>query len=298
MPSRSFLRAVLLGAGVVLVLLLAVAAVRFLGREEPQPALQNGFDPAEFVRSRPKLDAPYVATDYEVVDAMLAMAQVRPGDHVIDLGSGDGRILIAAARSHGARGLGVDIDPARIRESTANARAARVADRVGFRRQDLFQTPLREADVLTLYLTQEVNLRLRPRILAEMQPGARVVSHDFNMGDWRADQRQRIGSATIYLWIVPARVAGTWRLTAGERSATLDLQQSYQQLSGRVATAGGEGSRVEQGVVAGDRVRFIADIGDGRRVFEGRVSGDRIEPVRPAPGSRAGAGDWQAVRSR
>jgi SAM-dependent methyltransferase len=297
MPSRSLLRAVLLGAGAVLVLLLAIAAVRFFDREEQQQAPKSGFDPAEFVRSRPKLDAPYVATDYEVVDAMLAMAQVRPGDYVLDLGSGDGRILIAAARSHGARGLGVDIDPARIRESTANARAARVADRVAFRRQDLFQTPLREADVLTIYLTQEVNLRLRPRILAELRPGARVVSHDFNMGDWRADQRQRIGSATIYLWIVPARVGGSWRLTAGDRNATLDLEQRYQQLSGRVATASGGGSRVEQGVVSGDRIRFIADLGDGRRVFEGRVAGDRMESLRPAPGSRSGAGDWQAVRS-
>ncbi len=297
MPSRSLLRAVLLGAGAVLVLLLAIAAGRFFDREEQQQAPKSGFDPAEFVRSRPKLDAPYVATDYEVVDAMLAMAQVRPGDYVLDLGSGDGRILIAAARSHGARGLGVDIDPARIRESTANARAARVADRVAFRRQDLFQTPLREADVLTIYLTQEVNLRLRSRILAELRPGARVVSHDFNMGDWRADQRQRIGSATIYLWIVPARVGGSWRLTAGDRNATLDLEQRYQQLSGRVATASGGGSRVEQGVVSGNRIRFIADLGDGRRVFEGRVAGDRMESLRPAPGSRSGAGDWQAVRS-
>src|SRR5687767_10524288 len=129
MPSRSFLRAMLTGAGVVLAILLAIMAVRHFGRDEPS---QNAFDPAEFVRSRPKLDAPYVATDYEVVDAMLAMAEVRPDDYVIDLGSGDGRILIAAARSHGANGLGVDIDPDRIRESTLNAQAAGVAHRVRF----------------------------------------------------------------------------------------------------------------------------------------------------------------------
>ncbi len=297
MPSRSFPRALLIGAGIVLAILLAIVAFRSLGRDEA-PKRTSEFDPAEFVRSRPKLDAPYVATDYEVVEAMLAMAEVRPDDYVIDLGSGDGRILIAAARSHGAHGLGVDIDPARIRESTANARAARVADRVQFRRQDLFETPLRQADVLTLYLTQDVNLRLRPRILAEMRPGTRVVSHDFNMGDWRADQRQRIGSATTYLWVVPARVSGRWRLTAGDRSATLDLQQRYQQLWGSVATASGEGGRVEQGRVFGDRVRFIADLGDGRRVFEGRVAGDRMESVQPAsPASASEAGAWQAVRA-
>ena len=295
MPSRSFLRAMLMGAGVVLAILLAVMAVRHFGRDEPS---RNAFDPAEFVRSRPKLDAPYVATDYEVVDAMLAMAEVRPDDFVIDLGSGDGRILIAAARSHGARGLGVDIDPARVREATNNAGAARVADRVQFRRQDLFETPLREADVLTLYLTQDVNLRLRPRILAEMRPGARVVSHDFDMGDWRADQRQRIGTATTYLWVVPARVRGRWRLTAGDRSATLDLQQRYQELSGRVATGSGEGGRVEQGQVLGDRIRFIVDLGDGRRVFEGRVAGDRMTPQPAGPGPASAAGGWQAVRAR
>jgi SAM-dependent methyltransferase len=221
-----------------------------------------------------------------VVDAMLALAEVRPNDYVLDLGSGDGRILIAAARSHGARGLGVDIDPARVREAEANARAAQVSDRVQFRRQDLFRTPLREADVVTLYLTQDVNLRLRPRLLAELRPGTRVVSHDFNMGDWRPDQRQRIGSANIYLWVVPARVAGRWTLSGDGRTATVELQQAYQRLEGRVAG----GPRIEQGQVNGDRVRFIADLGDGRSVFEGRVAGNRIVPLQANS-------DWQAVRA-
>ena len=285
---RSLLRAVLVGAGIVLVVVLAILLMRPTTRE---PAAENGFDPAEYVRNRARSVAPYVATDYEVVDAMLALAEVRPDDNVVDLGSGDGRILIAAARSHGAHGLGVDIDPARIREATANARAARVADRIQFRQQDLFETPLGDADVLTLYLTREVNLRLRPRILAEMRPGARVVSHDFDMGDWRADQRQRIGSATIYLWVVPARVAGRWTLTASGRSAVIELLQRYQRLDGQVV-AGGSG-RVEQGVVNGDRIRFVADLGEGRRAFEGRVAGDRIAPLQPG----AGSGDWQAVRA-
>ena len=285
---RSLLRAVLVGAGIALVVVLAILLMR---PSAPEPAAQNGFDPGEYVRTRAKSVAPYVASDYEVVDAMLALAEVRPDDDVVDLGSGDGRILIAAARSHGAHGLGVDIDPARIREATANARAARVADRVQFRQQDLFETPLHDADVLTLYLTREVNLRLRPRILAEMRPGARVVSHDFDMGDWRADQRQRIGSATIYLWVVPARVAGRWTLTAGGQSAVLELQQRYQRIDGQVV-AGGSG-RIEQGVVNGDRIRFVADLGEGRRAFEGRVAGDRIAPLQPG----AGSGDWQAVRA-
>jgi hypothetical protein len=297
MPSRPLPRALLIGAALLLVLLLVWLAARAFsgGDSEEVTTPANGFDPAEFVRGRPKLDAPFVATDYEVVDAMLAMAAVKPQDYVIDLGSGDGRILIAAARSHGAHGLGIEIDPARIREAEANARAARVNDRVEFRRQDLFETPLREADVVTLYLTQEVNLRLRPRLLAEMRPGTRVVSHQYDMGDWRADQRQRIGDSTIYLWIVPANVSGRWVLTAGSDRATLELEQRYQRFDGRVLADGGRtGSRVEQGVVNGDRIRFVANIGEGRRAFEGRVVGDRIEPLQRA----AGTGAWQAARAR
>ncbi|HWT13115.1 MAG TPA: methyltransferase domain-containing protein [Allosphingosinicella sp.] len=284
MPSRSFLRAMLVGAGVVLAALLVFAAWRHF-TAEPEAGAPADFDPSAFVH-RPKLDAPYVVTDYQVVDAMLAMAQVRPEDHVIDLGSGDGRILIAAARSHGARGLGVEIDPARIREAEQNARAAGVAHRVEFRRQDLFETPLAEADLVTLYLTPEVNLRLRPRILAQMRPGTRVVSHDFDMGEWRPDARQRIGSATILMWIVPARVAGRWTLDIGGRRAELELQQRFQQLSGTLA-GGGRSARIEQGVVAGARIRFVAETAGGRRVFEGRVEGDRIVPLQADAGWRA-----------
>lgn len=287
MFSRSFVRAILWGAAAMLVALLAVAVLR-PSAEEPQPPA--AFDPAAFVRGRPKLDVPYVTTSPEVVDAMLGMAEVGPGDHVIDLGSGDGRILIAAARSNGARGLGVDIDPARIREARANARAARVAHRVEFRRQDLFETPLGEADVVTLYLLPEVNLRLRPRILAQMRPGTRVVSHDFHMGDWPWDDRRRIGTANVYLWIVPARVAGRWLLTVAGREARLDLEQRFQQVGGSVAT-GGRSAPIEQGRLAGARIRFLVDLGDGPRLFDGRVDGDRIEPL------SADAG-WRAVRAR
>ena len=286
MPAQKFLRAVMIGAGVMLVVMLAVMMLRSPSTEPPPP---GEFDPSSFVRSSAKLDAPYVVSDFDVVNAMLAMAEVRPDDQVIDLGSGDGRILIAAARSHGARGLGVDIDAARIRESTANARAAGVANRVTFRRQDLFNTPLGDADVLTLYLTEEVNRRLRPRILAQMRPGTRVVSHDFDMGEWRPDKRQRVGSSTLYLWIVPARIAGSWTLSADDRTARLELRQRYQRIDGD-AIAGDRTTRVEQGQVNGDRIRFVADAGDGSRVFEGRLVGDRIEPLRPSD-------DWHAVRA-
>lgn len=288
MVQRPFVRALLVGGGAMLALVLAAS---WLTRPAaPPPVAPPGFDPANFVAGRPRLDAPYVASDLRVVDAMLGMAAVKPGDFVVDLGSGDGRILIAAARSLGARGLGVDIDPARVREAQENARAAGVAGRVEFRRENLFGTPLAEADVLTLYLLPEINLRLRPRILSQMRPGTRVVSHDFDMGDWRWDRRERVGSATVYLWIVPANVAGHWRLTHGDGDATLHFLQRNQLVDGSVERAGAAG-RVEQGRLVGGHIRFLADLGQGRRVFDGRVEGNRIVPTDAAAG-------WRAVRIR
>jgi SAM-dependent methyltransferase len=283
MPSRSFARLAMTGVALALAALAFYFLLQHIRRAPPAPAAPNDFNPAEFVKGRPRLDVPYIATDMQVVDAMLALARVRPGDYVIDLGSGDGRILIAAARSSGARGLGVDIDPARIRESNDNARAAGVTGQVAFRQHDLFTTPLAEADILTLYLLPEINLRLRPRILAEMRPGTRVISHDYDMGDWRWDQRQRVGGAIIYLWTVPARAAGNWTLTVDGRPYPLVLEQHYQQLLGTAGTA-----RVEQGRLNGADIRFIANVGGARRTFEGRVEGDTITPVQ---------GDgWHATR--
>ncbi len=153
----------------------------------------------------PQLDVPYVTTRPETIDLMLEMGEVGPDDYVIDLGTGDGRILIAAARERGARGLGVDIDPVMIRRAQANARRAGVEDRVTFAVRDLFDTPLHEADVVTMYLLPAVNLRLRPRLLAELPPGARVVSHAWDMGDWEPEDTRRAGGAVVHRWTIPAR---------------------------------------------------------------------------------------------
>lgn len=284
MLSRPFLRAIAAGAFVMLAILAGLALLRPAERQAEQAPAD--FNPAHFVRERADLDAPFVATDYEVVDAMLALAEVRPDDEVIDLGSGDGRILVAAARSHGARGLGVDIDPARIRESNDNAARAGVSGRVEFRRQDLFEAPLGDADVLTLYLSNEVNQRLRPRILAQMRPGARVVSHNFTMGDWRPDQRHNVGTASVYLWIVPARIAGGWTVALNGRTARLDIDQTFQTFGG-TATAGDATARIEHGRIEGDRVRFTSDLGDGRQVYEGRFTGEAIESTGDGPRWRA-----------
>ena len=150
------------------------------------------------------LDVPFVPTPENVVAKMLEVAAVGPGDVVYDLGSGDGRIVIAAARRK-ARGVGIDIDPQRVKESRANARKAGVAGRVEFREGDLFQAQIGEASVVTLYLLPSLNLRLRPKLLAELKPGTRVVSYGFDMGDWRPDATHRAGSSTVYFWTIPER---------------------------------------------------------------------------------------------
>ena len=148
-------------------------------------------------------DVPYVPTPQAVVDKMLEMAAVTKDDVVYDLGSGDGRIVITAAKKYGVRGVGVDIDPQRIKEANANAVQAGVVDLVKFIEQDLFKTDLKEASVVTLYLLPEVNLRLRPKLLSELKPGTRIVSHAFDMGDWKPDQTVQVEGKIIYFWVVP-----------------------------------------------------------------------------------------------
>lgn len=149
-------------------------------------------------------DVPYVPTSHEVVKAMLKMANVGKDDVVYDLGCGDGRIVVSAVKDFGAKkGVGVDIDPERIREARHNARKARITDKATFIEGDLFKTDLREATVVTLYLLPAVNLRLLPKLLDELKPGTRIVSHDFNMGEWKPEKTETVGGATIYYWTIP-----------------------------------------------------------------------------------------------
>ena len=159
---------------------------------------------------------------------MLQMAEVKAGDYVIDLGCGDGRIAIAAAK-RGAKALGVDIDPRRIEDANENAKKEGMTGKVSFRRQNLFETEIDEANVITMYLLTTINLKLRPRLL-ELKPGTRVVSHAFELGDWRADETAQIGFRHAFLWIVPAKVGGRWQFESGGMRGTLDLDQTYQRL--------------------------------------------------------------------
>ncbi|AFY78201.1 MAG: class I SAM-dependent methyltransferase [Hydrococcus sp. C42_A2020_068] len=181
--------------------IVSLAITEYAQKRDSEAQAQNPA-PTTTPQERPR-DVPYVPTSQPVVEAMLELAQVNKNDVVYDLGSGDGRIPITAAQKYGARGVGVDIDPERIQESNANAQKAGVTDRVRFIQQDLFKTDLRQATVVTLYLLPEVNLKLRPKLLQELRPGTRIVSHSFDMGNWKPQRTMQVGGTTIYLWVVP-----------------------------------------------------------------------------------------------
>jgi SAM-dependent methyltransferase len=240
-----------------------------------------------------------------VVRKMLNLAEVGENDIVYDLGSGDGRIVITAAKERGARGVGIDMNPERIRESKANAAEAQVGDRVTFLQQDLFQTDISEATVLTLYLLRRVNLEIRPKILYELRPGTRVVSHAFDMGEWEPDLVVRVGSNTVFYWVVPANVSGVWEWTMPTGNGTpeqykLHLDQQFQAVSGTVTAAGAEMSLGEPHLV-GDRLEFtIEENIDGSPVmvhYEGRINGDTIQGVaKREAGQQQQKQEWKAVR--
>jgi len=240
-----------------------------------------------------ELDTPYVPTPQAVVERMLDMAQVKASDMVIDLGSGDGRIMITAAKRHGARGFGVEIDPRLVKRSNEEAKRVGVAERVKFLQQDLFSTDFHEAAVLTLYLLPDVNIALRPKILAELKPGTRVVSHDYGMGEWRPDAQETVPApdkavgtrkeSMVYLWIVPARIEGEWifELSSGgkTRRTRLVLKQRYQFVSGSVELAGQGDVQVSDGRVRGNEVRLVLPPGAldrGPVELVGRVTGDSL----------------------
>ena len=166
--------------------------------------------PATQPQERPG-DVPYVPTPQAVVDAMLNVAKVGKNDILYDLGSGDGRIVNTAAQKFGTRGTGIDIDPERIQEANANAQKAGVSDRVKFVQQDLFKTDFSDATVVTLYLLPDINLKLRPILLRQLKPGTRIVSHAFDMGDWKPEKTLQVDGRTVYYWVVPKEVPANLR---------------------------------------------------------------------------------------
>lgn len=221
-------------------------------------------------------DVVWVPTPDRLIVRMLQMADTTNPDLVVDLGSGDGRIPIAAARQFGARGLGVEFDPDLIQLSIAAAARQGVGGRVRFVRQDLFQADLSEATVIALYLSPAIMLDLRPRLLA-LKPGTRIVSHQFTLGDWEPDEQAVAEGRSAYLWIVPARVEGSWRLSLAGTDYDVGLKQTHQLLRG-TAQSGANPSPLFAARLRGETIRFaFIDANGDPRAFTGRVAGDTIE---------------------
>jgi precorrin-6B methylase 2 len=241
-----------------------------------------------------RLDVPYVPTPPTVVKRMLELAQVGKNDFVIDLGSGDGRIAIAAAKDFGARAaLGVDLDPQRISEANENAAKAGVTDRVTFRQQNLFETAIKDANVITMYLLTSVNAQLRPRLLDELRPGTRIVSHAFGMGEWQADVHERVDNRDVFLWIIPAKIAGQWTIRDGTQNFTMQVEQVFQELKGS-ATIDGRSVPLRNGKMNGEQVAFTLEINGKAETFQGKVIGDKMEAT---GGPVATKRDWSATRA-
>jgi hypothetical protein len=230
-------------------------------------------------------DVIWVPTPQALVDRMLDIAKVTPKDYLMDLGSGDGRTVITAAK-RGVRALGIEYNPDMVELSKRNAAKEGVSGRASFTKADLFETDFSEATVITMFLLPDINLRLRPKIL-NLKPGTRVVSNSFTMGDWTPDDTVMakdgcVSYCTAYLWIVPAKVEGSWSLGDGN----LTLKQTYQTISGSLRR-GGNTVPIANGKLNGDRIMFNA----GGSVYTGRVSGNSME------GTISSGGDWKTTRS-
>jgi len=234
-------------------------------------------------------DVVWVPTPQALVDKMLDMAKVTPKDYVIDLGSGDGRTVITAAK-RGARALGIEYNPDMVELSKRNAVKEGVGDKAAFAKADLFESDFSEATVITMFLLPEINLRLRPKIL-DLKPGTRIVSNSFTMGEWTADETATVSDGcanwcTALLWIVPAKAEGTWQLAQGE----LTLTQDFQLISGTLRS-GGNTMPITNGRLRGDQISFSA----GGAQYTGRVSGNAIDGTVKSGGSNS---KWNATRTR
>jgi len=234
-------------------------------------------------------DVIWVPTPQTLVERMLEMAGTKSTDYVVDLGSGDGRTVITAAKKYGARALGIEYNPDMVELAKRAAAKEGVSDKAQFMQADIFQTDFSKATVLTLYLLPSLNVKLRPTIL-NMRPGTRVVSHAFTMDDWQADQVDSAEGRTAYMWIVPAKVGGTWKIDVtggGARSYEATFNQQYQNVSGN-ARADGKTLQLSNGKLRGETITFNLD----GRDFNGRVNGSRIE------GSVKGAGESKFTATR
>jgi len=228
-------------------------------------------------------DVVWVPTPQALVDKMLDMAKVTPKDYVIDLGSGDGRTVITAAK-RGSKALGIEYNPDMVELSKRNAAKEGVSDKASFMKADLFESDFSQAQVITMFLLPSINVKLRPKIL-DLKPGTRIVSNSFDMEDWKPDQTENVAGCTnwctAHLWIVPAKVEGTWKLPQGE----LAIKQTFQMITGTLKN----GNTVSQinGKLNGDQITFTA----GATQYTGRVNGNAME-------GSAGGAKWSATRGK
>ena len=260
---------------------LLLALVPFLA--SPQAVSAQEYHPSVGQEGK---DVIWVPTPQEVIAAMLDMAKVTPNDYVIDLGSGDGRVVIAAAK-RGARALGVEYNPDMVQLSKENAAKEGVAGKATFVNADIFEFDFSQATVVTMYLLPSLNMKLRPKIL-EMKPGTRIATHAFTMEDWEPDQTAHVDERSAYLWIVPARVEGTWTWQAGAGNAELTLKQNFQKIQGSLKMDGKE-TPLQNAKLEGDRISFSASA----RQFTGRVNGNAINGTIK---SGSGSEKWSASR--
>ncbi|MCE5264390.1 MAG: class I SAM-dependent methyltransferase [Deltaproteobacteria bacterium] len=248
-----------------------------------------------------KLDAPFVPTPNYVISEILSKARVGKDDILYDLGSGDGRIVIEAARQTGCRAVGIEIDPDLVEDSLRAAERAGGQDRVRFIVADIFTADFREATVVTIYMGGHVNLKLRPRLLRELKPGTRVASYCFDMGDWKPDAVSTFGKEDAYFWIIPANASGTWQWTEGKGKTStswqLEIKQVFQEISGFV-TCMDKQYPLRDGKVTGEGIRFALDgeaFGKASPVvFSGRIQGNEIEGTIGGKGSAHLT--WRATR--
>jgi hypothetical protein len=254
-------------------------------------------------------DTPYVQTPINVVERMLEIAKVGAGDYVIDLGSGDGRMVITAARKHGARGFGVDLDRQLVALANRNAAKAGVSSRAVFYQRDLHATDISPATVMSIYLLPEVNLMIRGRLLSTLRPGTRIVSHDYGMGNWPPDFEEELAApgktvgvgqrSKILYWVVPGRASGRWRWTLAPDGKPVDyvlaLNQNFQVLEGTLG-AGGRSARIASRL-AGEHIAFTAVLNGAKHEFSGRIFNNAIEgTVRIERGGKARELPWAATR--
>lgn len=254
-------------------------------------------------------DTPYVQTPQVVVDKMLEMAKVSANDFLVDLGSGDGRLIITAAKKYGARGFGVDLNKSLVTLSNRNAAKMGVANRAVFYERDLHETDITKADVLTIYLLPEVNLMVRPRILA-LKPGTRLVSHDYGFGEWPPDVEivmdapgkpvGRDQKSKVMYWVVPSQVAGKWVWRDGgsvERQFELQLEQAFQKLTGTLTLAG-RSAKIDNAVLTGEHIRFSATLEAGGKPVRHEFTGKVINNAITGEMRRGDAAEkWEATRT-